>query len=223
MLPRVIVHNELSVDGRMDWLTPDMGLYYGLAEQLGADTMLSGSNTLLIGMPPEQYPEVEASAPASRDPSDTRLLLVVVDGRGQVRNLNRLRQEPYWRDIVVLCCRATPQEHLDYLRRQYIDYIVAGDERVDLRAALEALAERYGTRVVRVDSGGVLNGALLRAGLVDEVSVLVDPCLVGGTTPRALFVAADLISSEEVVPLRLLHLEQVSGDVVWLRYEVVSE
>ena len=32
---------------------------------------------------------------------------------------------------------------------------------------------------MRVDSGGALNGALLRAGLVDELSLLVHPVLVG--------------------------------------------
>jgi len=34
---------------------------------------------------------------------------------------------------------------------------------------------------------GRLNGVLFRAGLVDEVSVLVNPCLVGGTSPRSIF------------------------------------
>jgi 2,5-diamino-6-(ribosylamino)-4(3H)-pyrimidinone 5'-phosphate reductase len=54
MLPRVVLHNETSVDGRLDWLTVDMGLYYGLAERWQADAMLSGSNTLLNAYPAEQ-------------------------------------------------------------------------------------------------------------------------------------------------------------------------
>jgi 2,5-diamino-6-(ribosylamino)-4(3H)-pyrimidinone 5'-phosphate reductase len=56
-----------------------------------------------------------------------------------------------------------------------IDYIVAGDDHVDLRLTLEELNARYGVRIVRVDSGGTLNGVLLRAGLVDEVSALINP------------------------------------------------
>jgi 2,5-diamino-6-(ribosylamino)-4(3H)-pyrimidinone 5'-phosphate reductase len=87
--------------------------------------------------------------------------------------------------------------------------------------ALEELNARYGVRTVRVDSGGTLNGVLLRAGLVDEVSVLIGPCLVGGTTPRSIFRAPDLTSSEGVVELKLTHVEKLKGDVVWLRYEVV--
>ena len=45
---------------------------------------------------------------------------------------------------------------------------------LDLPAALAGFEG-----VVRVDSGGALNGALLRAGLVDEISLLVHPVLVG--------------------------------------------
>jgi len=97
---------------------------------------------------------------------------------------------------------------------------VTGDDRVDLRAALEELHARYGVRTVRVDSGGVLNGALLRAGLVDEVSILVGPCLVGGATPRSIFVAPDLTSAEGVIRLKLVHMEAMRGDIIWLRYEV---
>ena len=102
-----------------------------------------------------------------------------------------------------------------------MEYIIAGDDHVDLRAALEELNARHGVKVVRVDSGGTLNGVLLRAGLVDEISVLINPCLVGGTTPRSFFRAPDLTSPEGVIQLEMIHFEQLEGDVVWLRYDVV--
>ena len=97
-----------------------------------------------------------------------------------------------------------------------------GEDHVDLRAALEELSARHGVKTVRMDSGGTLNGLMLRAGLVDEVSVLVNPCLVGGLSPRSLLRAPDLTSAEGVIALRLMHVEKLRGDVVWLRYEVVK-
>jgi 2,5-diamino-6-(ribosylamino)-4(3H)-pyrimidinone 5'-phosphate reductase len=122
---------------------------------------------------------------------------------------------------VALCSRSTPSAHFEYLEQRHIDRIVAGDDHVDLRAALEELNVRYDVQVVRVDSGGTLNGVLLRAGLVDEVSVLIHPSLVGGTTPRSIFRAPDLASADGVIQLRLAHVEQLEGELVWLRYEVV--
>jgi 2,5-diamino-6-(ribosylamino)-4(3H)-pyrimidinone 5'-phosphate reductase len=102
-----------------------------------------------------------------------------------------------------------------------VETIVVGAEQVDLRAALEELNTRHGVELVRVDSGGTLNGALLRAGLVSEVSVLINPSLVGGANPGTIFQAPGLAASGDVIPLKLIHLEQVADDGVWLRYEVV--
>ncbi|MEE8374009.1 MAG: RibD family protein [Dehalococcoidia bacterium] len=224
MLPRVVLHNEVSLDGRFDWVTPDLGQFYELASRWKEDATLAGSETLLSAYPEEQLSadDMEGAQPPEKNPDDTRPLLVVPDSRGRLRSWHLLRKEPYWRDVVALCSRSTPEAYLDYLSERHVEYVVAGDDHVDLRAALEELNARYGVLTVRVDGGGSLNGALLRAGLVDEVSLLIDPCLVGGTTPRSVFQAADLNSSDSVIQLRLVHFEKVKGDVVWLRYEVVK-
>jgi 2,5-diamino-6-(ribosylamino)-4(3H)-pyrimidinone 5'-phosphate reductase len=100
---------------------------------------------------------------------------------------------------------------------------MVGDDRVDLRAALECLADRHGVKTVRVDSGGTLNGVLLRNGLVDEVSVLVSPYLVGGVTPKSLFRAPDLTEVAGVIGLRLTGVEEARDGVVWLKYVVLQD
>jgi 2,5-diamino-6-(ribosylamino)-4(3H)-pyrimidinone 5'-phosphate reductase len=143
-----------------------------------------------------------------------------VAGRARIRAWHHWLRVGPWRGGVALCAASTPTEHLDYLDAHGIERLVAGEERVDLAAALDWLAERHGVRTVRVDSGGTLNGALLRAGLVDEVSVLVHPALVGGTSPRSLFRASDLEHAGGVVALSLEAMERVRRDVVWLRYTV---
>lgn len=223
MLPRVVIHNTVSVDGRMDWFTPDIGLYYEIASRFDEDAMLSGSNTILA-MPTEEEPEEgdEIAEPPEAGADGPRRLLVVVDSRGRVRNWPFLRKQPYWRAMVALCSASTPDSYLEYLGAEHAEYIVTGEKHVDLRAALEELNGRYGVETVRVDSGGTLNGLLLRHGLVDEVSVLIDPSLVGGSSPRSIFTAPDLTSSEGVIGLKLVHLERFQGDVVWLRYEVIK-
>ena len=98
--------------------------------------------------------------------------------------------------------------------------IIAGKQNVDLRAALEVLNTQFGTQRVRVDSGGILNGVFLRAGLVGEVSVIVSPSLVGGLTPKTMFVAPDLETEDGVIPLTLVHVETIRDRYVWLRYKV---
>lgn len=225
MLPRVILYNGVSVDGRMDWYSGDIGLHYELAAHWPVDAILAGSETMLVGYAQEGVPDDDREAapqPPERDPDDPRPLLAVVDSRGRFHHWGAIRQAPYWREGVALVSQATPQRYRDYLGRYHLDAIQTGEDHVDLRAALEELNARYGVERVRVDSGGVLNGALLRAGLVDEVSLLINPCLVGGTTPRSIFTAPDLTPAESLIPLRLTHVETLQGDAVWLRYEVVK-
>jgi 2,5-diamino-6-(ribosylamino)-4(3H)-pyrimidinone 5'-phosphate reductase len=131
-----------------------------------------------------------------------------------------LRHEPYWRDNIILVSSKTPQSYLNFLRKRNINFIQSGEDHVDYKAALEELNSRYGVKVVRVDSGGTLNGVLLRAGLVNEVSLLIHPYLVGGTSPRSMFRAPDLVVSSGVINLQLIHFEQLAENLIWLRYEV---
>lgn len=87
MLPRVILHNAVSVDGRIDWFTGDIGLYYELADRWKPDAMLSGSNTIASAFPTaEEEGPKEALEPPEKDPDDPRQLLVVPDSRGRIRN-----------------------------------------------------------------------------------------------------------------------------------------
>jgi 2,5-diamino-6-(ribosylamino)-4(3H)-pyrimidinone 5'-phosphate reductase len=221
MLPRVVLHNSVSVDGRVDGFIPDIGLHYEMASHWKADVHLAGSNTILSQGGEVSAEDEETFQPAERDPDDPRSLLAIPDSRGRVRIWHTLRRSGYWRDVMALCSKTTPRTYLDYLKERRIDYIIAGDDHVDMRSALEELSARYGAKTVLLDSGGTLNGILLRAGLVDEVSVLIHPCLVGGTTPGSIFRAPDPTAPGGEVKLRLTHVEKVKEDLVWLRYEVV--
>lgn len=222
MLPRVILHNALSLDGRMDGFAADLEQYYGLIGQWKEDATLSGSQTILA-MPDEVPPEDDSAfEPPEYSPGDERALLVIPDSLGRVRCWHYLRQLPYWRDWVALVSETTPKDYLDYLQKRHIRFHVVGKDKVDFRAALEALNTCYGVKTVRMDSGGILNGVLLRAGLVSEISVLVYPVMVGGTSQRSLFHAPDLTGPEGVIPLKLVHVEQFPNQAVWLRYEVVK-
>lgn len=222
MLPRVIIHNAVSLDGRIDQFPVDIGLYYELAMRWKEDATLAGANTILA--PKEKIPEEDESAfqELEQKPDDERPILVIPDSQGRVRIWHFLRVQPYWRQFVSLVSKATPDEYLEYLNKRHIDYIICGEEKVYLRAALEELNNKYGVRTVRVDSGGTLNGVLLKAGLVDEVSVLVHPSLVGGSSLNSIFRGPDPTSPDGALELKLTHQEKLNNDVVWLRYEVVK-
>jgi 2,5-diamino-6-(ribosylamino)-4(3H)-pyrimidinone 5'-phosphate reductase len=222
MKPKVIVFNAISMDGRIDWFTADIGLFYGLASRCQEDATLAGCDTLLNPheeIPAETQDDLALLPP---NPGDDRPILVVPDSRGRLRSWHYWRKQPYWRDYVVLGTDATPPGHLTYLQQRGIKYIAAGRDHVDFAYALEQLNVRFGVKRVRVDSGGTLNGVLLRSGLVDEVHLLMHPALVGGTTPKSFFRANDLAAADQVISLRLKAVEKQPDDILLLSYEVVK-
>jgi 2,5-diamino-6-(ribosylamino)-4(3H)-pyrimidinone 5'-phosphate reductase len=220
MLPQVILHNAVSVDGRMDFIQPDLGQFYELIKRWREDATLAGSETVLAAeAPPEDVLDFNPPPPRA---NDTRPLLVIPDSRGRVKTWHHLRKQSYWRGMVALVTKSTPKNYIEYLKKRSIDYIFAGKEQVDFREALEELNLRYKVDIVRVDSGGTLNGVLLRAGLVSELSLVIYPGLVGGLSPRSFFKAGDLTAAEDVIPLKLAHAEDLGNDAVWLRYKVLK-
>jgi 2,5-diamino-6-(ribosylamino)-4(3H)-pyrimidinone 5'-phosphate reductase len=124
-------------------------------------------------------------------------------------------------DLLVLVARGTPAEYLAYLRREQIPYLIAGEHRVDLALTLRRIRGLLGVTCVVSEAGGGLNGALLRAGLVDEIQLLVVPAVIGGRDTPTIFDGPELTDGESPTRLRLLSAHAESDGMLWLRYDVV--
>lgn len=226
--PRVIVHSMTSLDGSLAGFPADLGLYYELAARLPHQAVLAGSGTMLAaaasqGIDLAGEDPRPATGPRSRTAGKgaaTAPLLVIVDSRGQLTRYAWLREQPFWRDLLVLCSAATPAGQLGRLRRHHVDHAVLGTERVDLAGALHMLASEHQVTAVRVDAGGGLNGALLRAGLVDEISLVIAPYLAAGPAIDGLPRRIAGTGTPAPLAVRLVSTEQLRDGHVWLRYAV---
>ena len=85
------------------------------------------------------------------------------------------------------------------------------DGRVDLTALLQQLAQR-GINEVLVEAGAGLNGALLQAGLVDELLLYYAPALLGDSA-RGMFTLPPLTGMSQRVGLEILSLDRVGEDI----------
>ena len=221
MIPRIIIHNAISLDGFTHGFTPDTGLFYKLAARWKEDATLAGCDTLLNV--PETIPdETEVNLiPFRTKPQDSRPVLVVPDSRGRLRSWHYWREQPYWKDCIALCSIKTPQEYLEYLSLRNIKYIIAGQDHVDYQTALKTLHSEYGINVMRVESGGILNSILLSNDLVAEISLLIHPKIVGNNETKSFFRVVDPNLSDERPKLKLIHMEKLRFDLMWLIYEVL--
>jgi len=209
--PRVIVHNSVSIDGSYVNFDANLELHYRIVLQCKADIHLIGSTTAKTGfehiIPPEESrdymkPDKGADLP----------LWVIIDSKGILEGmLHVMRRFEYCRDVVLLITRHTPDRYIQYLEERQYDYYTVGDKHVDLHAALELLNGKYNAETVITDCGAILTNVLLNENLVDEVSLLIHPFIVGETS-KNLFTGAHLKH------FHLEKTERIDDQYIWVVY-----
>lgn len=145
--------------------------------------------------------------------------LVVVDGRGRMRS--GYKGDPdAGSHVLHLVSRGVPADYLAFLQNERVPYLIAGDQRVDLPKVMEKIKTMLHVTCLLSMAGGRLNGALLRAGLVDEVNILFTPRLIGGFNTPSLFDSPDLADAEWPTQLALITAEVRGDGTLWVRYRV---
>jgi riboflavin biosynthesis pyrimidine reductase len=76
------------------------------------------------------------------------------------------------------------------------------------------LSADFGIERLLLEGGGGINGSFLSAGLIDEISLLILPVADGSVNMPTTFDRP----KEPATSLSLISVEQLEGDVVYLRY-----
>ena len=229
MKPYVICHMVASIDGRIlsrRWRPPpaDRGLFERLHDRLGGDAWLVGRVTGQEFARGAAYPRhADQSYPrqswfARRDAAAWG---VVLDARGTIAwGRGDIGGDP----IVAVLTEAVDEAHLAGLRGDGVSYIFAGARELDLRLALELLNRELGIARLLVEGGGVANGALLRAGLIDEISLAIIPAIDGARGAPSVFdsIEAEAGIAAPIQAMTLIGAETLEGGAVWLRYRLQS-
>ncbi len=228
MKPYVIVHMSTSIDGRTvpsRWRPKSATAtshYDRLHDQLGGDAWLVGRITGEEFAKRDAYSH-QTSQPVPREPwfarRDATTYGVVLDGHGKIAwGRSDIGGDP----VVVVLSEQVSDAHLAGLRADGVSYVFAGERELELPLALEALNRELGVERLLLEGGGVTNGAFLRAGLVDEVSLLVCPSVDGAPGAPSLFDAAREAEGQHasVEGIELMSTEVLDGGVVWLRYQI---
>ena len=234
--------NLMAGDPRWEAATAGLGDPYDwIRREHDPQVLLEGSGSFIS--PTDPVEPADPAEPADSDPATDRDLpppegehflpadvvtaagrrwFAVVDGPGRVDLQFTEWPDPAWAGwhAIVLTIHAAPEEHLTLLRSRGIPYFLIGEHHVDLAAAMRLLGEHLGVSTVVCTGGGRLGGAMLRAGLVDEIDIDVLPVAIGGRGTPALFDAPTLSPDEWPVALDLMSAESLDGGIVRLRYSV---
>lgn len=237
MAVKVVTFNIASLDGRVgfadrlllqgderwDAIASRPGVTLADMDALHApQAMLEGSSSFVTrDSPPVDFPTDAGGLagdflPEHLQTGSTRWF-TAVDSRGRVRWT--IKEMGGWH-LLVLVAEATPPGYLAFLRQESIPYLVAGTERVDLALAVRRLHDVLGVTTLVSNGGGILNGTLLRAGLVDEVDIQFVPGIIGAADAPSLFEGLATGPGDRPVRLTPIALQDQGQGFFFVRYAV---
>jgi riboflavin biosynthesis pyrimidine reductase len=187
-----------------------------LHELLSGDAWLVGRITGQEYATRDAYPE-HTDQRYPREPwfarRDAAAYGVVLDAHGKIAwGRTDIGDDP----IVAVLTEKVSDAHLAGLRQDGVSYIFAGAQDLDLGLALEILNRELGIQRVLLEGGGVTNGAFLRAGLIDEISLAIFPAVDGAKGAPCVFDSGD-DEADASAQLRAMTLESsqvLEGGVV---------
>ncbi|OQB05899.1 MAG: 2,5-diamino-6-ribosylamino-4(3H)-pyrimidinone 5'-phosphate reductase [bacterium ADurb.Bin212] len=101
--------------------------------------------------------------------------------------------------------------------------IIFYEQKIDFIDLWSKLGSLYGMKRVTVQSGGNINALLLRDGLIDKVSVVIAPLIIGGKDTSTLVDGqsfASLKDLSKIVPLELISITKLKKSYLHLQYRV---
>jgi riboflavin biosynthesis pyrimidine reductase len=231
MKPHVICHMVSSIDGRIlssRWRPKGVsaaGLFEPLHERLAGDAWLVGRVTGREFAKAEAYPE-HSDWSYPREPwfarRDASAYGIVLDAQGKIAwGRAEIGGDP----IVVVLAEQVSDAHLAGLRSDGVSYFFAGERELDLRLALEILNRELGIERLLLEGGGGANGAFLRAGLIDEISLVLSPSVDGARGAPSVFDSGDenAGAAERLRRMTLERSEVLEGGAIWLRYTLEND
>ena len=233
MKPKIICHMMSSVDGRLlnaRWTLPYGGntseeigtVYAEVGKSLHTDAWMFGKNTLQELYFPAIFSHIgkkqalNLSTHIGKRVSER--LFIVADPTGEIAyTAETVRGD----NIVTILGKQVSEDYLEHLRSMGISYLFAGTDGADIVLAMHKLYTEFDVRSLSLQGGGWINGSFLKAGLLDELSLLVYPGIDGLSGIPSIFEypgeADELPASGQ--SLELLDVTNLGYGVVRLHYK----
>jgi diaminohydroxyphosphoribosylaminopyrimidine deaminase / 5-amino-6-(5-phosphoribosylamino)uracil reductase len=213
-LPYVRCKVGMSLDGRTALANGKSQWITGAAARHDVQLLRARSCAILtgIGTVLQDDPSLTVRLP---DYSGDQPLRIVVDTQGRLPRTTKLLQQA---GKVVVACGADVAPQLtqtlagnDIQAAYSVVPFALAQEKVDLRLVLQHLAQQWQCNEVLVEAGATLTGALLQAGLVDELVTYMAPSLLGDSA-RPLAVLPTLTELSARYSLEFIEVTRVGED-----------
>jgi len=190
--PYVLVNMAMTADGKIATANRAVTSFGSACDhehllelRATADAVMAGARTvdsvpINLGPGPARFRRLRLQRGL-----DEYNLRVIVTGSGSIdpgAKIFRQRFSP----ILILTTRSAYAKERRKLSALADDLIVCGETEINFPMALNRLRVKWGIKRLLCEGGGELNGALFRAGLVDELHLTVCPMIFGGHEAPAI-------------------------------------
>lgn len=194
-------------------------LFETTAAEFGIGAWLVGTTTMKeFAGRPAKLPAGGGPVPAGDFVAEPRAktLAIGIDARGVLRFQ---KSEVDGDHIVLLITERAGSAYRAHLRKAGVSYLVCGAREVSLSRALAKVHQHFGLRKLMLQGGGAINGSMLRAGLVDEISQVIVPIVDGGGREiTGFFDPPGKPAPSAAASLRLIRQKVLKGGAHWFRY-----
>jgi len=231
MRPYVICHMCTTIDGKIlvdRWSTLPRGkaggaLFEKTAASFGVNSWLVGTHTMKeFAAKSRRLRRAAQTVPSCdylADPGATRFA-IGTDTKGALRfSDNEIGGD----HVVLLVTRLVSNDYLAHLRSAKVSYVFCGRKSLNLSLALTKIRTLLGIRRLMLEGGGVFNGAMLKAGLVDEISLVIVPVVDGGRDVTSVFEIPGAKTHAAAAQLKVTKHHVLRGGAHWLRYRVETQ
>jgi len=230
MRPYVICHMCTTLDGRiighrwgkMAYYEEERVLFETTAASFGIGAWLVGTTTM------EEFDGPKVKLPRAKKRiarhdhianKKAKTLGIGVDAKGVLRFQHN---EVGGDHVVLLVTDRVSNDYLAHLQAAGVSYLFCGKKVVDLHVALRKLRSAFRLKKLMLEGGGKFNGAMLHAGLIDEISHITAPVADGGVGIASMFDIPGKAPAHAAAKLRLFWHKLLPGSAMWCRYKVVE-
>ena len=228
MKPYVICHMLGSVDGRIKqniWGLKDHHKYFEEpASKIKADAWLVGRKTMQEFCSKKKHKLEKPKEKIAKEDfvaaKVAKQYAVVIDPSGKCFwDTNMVSTE----QVIEVLSEEVSSSYLAHLRSKNVSYVFGGKKELDLALVLKKLNKHFGIKRVRIDGGGHVNGSFLKAGLIDEFSLVLAPIADGTIGAPTVFEAEAGYSKRKATQFTLKSVKRIYKNFLWLRYITVKD